>query len=130
MSGPAATERAPSQTYLSDVVSRRELVVTIGGLMMCLFLASLNQSIVNTAMPRIVSELHGFDIYAWVTTSYMLTNTAVVPLSGKAGDIYGRRPLLIVGTIYFLITTGLCGLAQDMPQLIVLRGLQGIGGGL
>ena len=130
MSSPAATERAPSQTYLSDVVSRRELVVTIGGLMMCLFLASLNQSIVNTAIPRIVSELHGFDIYAWVTTSYMLTNTAVVPLSGKAGDIYGRRPLLIGGTIYFLITTGLCGLAQDMPQLIVLRGLQGIGGGL
>jgi EmrB/QacA subfamily drug resistance transporter len=116
--------------YLSDLISRRELTLTIGGLMMCLFLASLNQSIVNTAIPRIVAELHGFEIYAWVTTSYMLTNTAVVPVIGKIGDLYGRKPLLVGGTLYFLVTTALCGFAQDMSQLIVLRGLQGIGGGV
>ncbi|HET6317386.1 MAG TPA: MFS transporter, partial [Chloroflexota bacterium] len=102
----------------------------MGGLMMSLFLASLNQSIVNTAIPRIVVDLHGFELYAWVTTSYMLTSTAVVPVIGKVGDIHGRKPLLMGGTLYFLVTTALCGLAQDMAQLIVLRGLQGIGGGV
>src|SRR4030095_538520 len=112
----ARAERPTSHTYLSDVISRRELVLTISGLMLSLFLASLNQSIVNTAIPRIVSELNGFEIYAWVTTSYMLTNTAVVPVIGKVGDIYGRKPLLLAGTLYFLVTTGLCGLAQDMTQ--------------
>jgi EmrB/QacA subfamily drug resistance transporter len=128
VSSPPA--RTPAHTYLADVVSRRELTLTLGGLMLSLFLASLNQSIVNTAIPRIVSELNGFEIYAWVTTSYMLTNTAVVPVIGKIGDIYGRKPILLIGTLYFLVTTGLCGLAQDMTQLIVLRGLQGIGGGV
>jgi EmrB/QacA subfamily drug resistance transporter len=127
---PTRSERPTSHTFLSDVMSRRELVLTISGLLLTLFLASLNQSIVNTAIPRIVSELRGFEIYAWVTTSYMLTNTAVVPLSGKAGDIYGRRPLLVGATVYFVVTTALCGFAQDMPQLIVLRGFQGIGGGV
>jgi len=116
--------------YLSESISRRELTLTIGGLMMSLFLASLNQSIVNTAIPRIVSELNGFEIYAWVTTSYMLTSTAVVPVIGKVGDIHGRKRLLVGGTVYFLVTTTLCGFAQDMTQLIVLRALQGVGGGI
>ena len=106
------------------------MVLALGGLMLSLFLASLNQSIVNTAIPRIVSELHGFELYAWVTTSYMLTNSAVVPVIGKVGDIFGRKPILIGGTLYFLVTTALCGLAQDMTQLIVLRALQGVGGGV
>ncbi len=127
---PPARTTATHHTYLSDVISGRELALTIGGLMMSLFLASLNQSIVNTAIPRIVSELNGFEIYAWVTTSYMLTNTAVVPVIGKVGDIFGRKPILVGGTLYFLITTALCGFAQDMTQLIVLRGLQGVGGGI
>lgn len=131
MSDAGAPARAASQhTYLSDVISQRELMLTLGGLMLSLFLASLNQSIVNTAIPRIVSELNGFEIYAWVTTSYMLTNTAVVPVIGKVGDIFGRKPILVGGTLYFLITTALCGLAQDMGQLIVLRLLQGVGGGV
>ncbi len=106
------------------------MALTLGGLMLALFLASLNQSIVNTAIPRIVSELRGFEIYAWVSISYMLTNTAVVPVIGKIGDVFGRKPLLLSGTLYFLVTTALCGLAQDMTQLIVLRGLQGVGGGV
>jgi EmrB/QacA subfamily drug resistance transporter len=120
----------PTFNYLSESISRRELTLTIGGLMMSLFLASLNQSIVNTAIPRIVSELNGFEIYAWVTTSYMLTSTAAVPVIGKIGDSHGRKPLLVGGTLYFLVTTALCGLAQDMTQLIVLRALQGVGGGI
>src|SRR5215467_6108506 len=102
----------------------------MGGLLMGLFLASLNQSIVNTAMPRIVSELHGFETYAWIITAYMLTSTSVIPIVGKLGDVYGHKPFLIGGTGGFVLTTALCGLAQDMPQLIVLRSLQGIGGGV
>jgi EmrB/QacA subfamily drug resistance transporter len=126
----APARATASHDYLPDIISRREMALTIGGLMLSLFLASLNQSIVNTAIPRIVSELNGFEIYAWVTTSYMLTNTAVVPVIGKVGDIFGRKPILVAGTLYFLVTTALCGLAQDMTQLIVLRALQGLGGGV
>ena len=98
--------------------------------MMSLFLASLNQSIVNTAIPRIVAELNGFDTYAWIITAYMLTSTSVIPIVGKLGDLYGRKPFLLGGAAYFVVTTALCGLAQNMPQLIVLRALQGLGGGV
>lgn len=111
-------------------MTRREVALAVTGLLVCLFLAAIDTSIVNTALPRISTELHGFDLYAWVTTAYMLTSTAVVPVAGKLGDRYGRRPLLIGGVIYFLVITGLCGLAQDMPQLVALRGLEGIGGGV
>jgi EmrB/QacA subfamily drug resistance transporter len=123
------SERQPHR-YLSEQVNRRELTLMIGGLMMALFLASLNQSIVNTAIPRIVAELNGFETYAWIITAYMLTSTSVVPIVGKLGDLYGRKPFLVAGTAYFVVTTMLCGLAQDMPQLIALRALQGLGGGV
>ena len=109
---------------------RRELALAIGGLLVCLFLAAIDTSIVNTALPRIASELQGLELYAWVTTGYLLTSTAVVPVVGKLGDRYGRKHLLVGGVVYFLITTALCGFAQDMPQLIALRTLQGIGGGI
>jgi EmrB/QacA subfamily drug resistance transporter len=108
----------------------RELTLTIGGLLVCLFLAAIDSSIVNTALPRIATELHGFELYAWVTTGYLLTSTAVVPVVGKLGDRYGRRLLLGGGVVYFLAITALCGFAQDMTQLIALRTLQGIGGGV
>jgi EmrB/QacA subfamily drug resistance transporter len=121
---------SPTHHYLSEQIGRRELWLTIGGLMMSLFLASLNQSIVNTAIPRIVAELNGFDTYAWIITAYMLTSTSVIPIVGKLGDLYGRKPFLIGGAAYFVVTTALCGLAQNMPQLIVLRALQGLGGGV
>lgn len=98
--------------------------------MMSLFLASLNQSIVNTAIPRIVSELNGFETYAWIITAYMVTSTSVIPIVGKLGDLYGRKPFLLGGAAWFVVTTALCGLAQNMPQLIVLRALQGLGGGV
>src|ERR1700712_1828138 len=108
----------------------RELTLTIGGLLVCLFLAAIDSSIVNTALPRIATELHGFELYAWVTTGYLLTSTAVVPVVGKLGDRDGRKLLLVGGGGYFLAITALCGFAQDMTQLIVLRTLQGIGGGI
>jgi EmrB/QacA subfamily drug resistance transporter len=111
-------------------MTRRELTLTIGGLLVCLFLAAIDSSIVNTALPRIATELHGFELYAWVTTGYLLTSTAVVPVVGKLGDRYGRRLFLVGGVVYFLAITALCGLAQDMLQLIALRTLQGVGGGV
>src|SRR5215208_5222039 len=120
----------PRHQFLAETLGRRELTLVIGGLMMSLFLASLNQSIVNTAIPRIVAELNGFESYAWIITGYMLTSTSVIPLVGKLGDLYGRKPFLVGGAAYFVVTTALCGFAQNMPQLIALRALQGVGGGV
>src|SRR5919202_60375 len=109
---------------------RRDLVLTVIGLMLGLLLAALDQTIVGTAMPRIIADLHGFEHYAWVATAYLLTSTAVVPIVGKLSDIYGRKLFLIAGTAFFVLASALCGLAQDLTQLIVFRGLQGAGAGV
>ncbi|HEX8969703.1 MAG TPA: MDR family MFS transporter [Chloroflexota bacterium] len=111
-------------------MGRRLLALTLGALMLCLFLSALDSSIVANALPRVIADLHGFELYAWVTTGYLLSSTAVVPIAGKLGDRYGRKPILIGGASVFLAMTLLCGLAQDMPELIVLRTLQGVGGGV
>lgn len=109
---------------------RRDLILTVIGLMLALLLAALDQTIVGTAMPRIIADLHGFDQYAWVTTAYLLTSTAVVPISGKLSDMYGRKLFLCGSAAAFVLTSALCGLSQDMNQLIVFRGLQGVAGGV
>ena len=109
---------------------RRDLILTVAGLMLGLLLAALDQTIVGTAMPRIVSELQGFEHYAWVTTAYLLSSTAVVPISGKLSDLYGRKMFLLGGSALFVLTSALCGLSQDMTQLIVFRGAQGLAGGV
>jgi EmrB/QacA subfamily drug resistance transporter len=109
---------------------RQRLIMTVIGLMVTLLLAALDQTIVGTAMPRIIAELQGFDHYAWVTTAYLLTSTAVVPIVGKLSDLYGRKLFLVGGTAFFILSSALCGLSQDMTQLVVFRGLQGLGGGV
>jgi EmrB/QacA subfamily drug resistance transporter len=111
-------------------MGRRQLALTLGALMLCVFLSALDSSIVANALPRVVVDLHGFELYAWVTTGYLLSSTAVVPIGGKLGDRYGRKPMLMGGATFFLAMTLLCGLAQSMPQLVVLRTLQGLGGGV
>jgi EmrB/QacA subfamily drug resistance transporter len=116
--------------FLSDEMGRRDLLLTLGALMLCVFLAALDSSIVANALPRVIADLHGFELYAWVTTGYLLSSTAVTPIGGKLGDRYGRKPMLIGGAAFFLATTLLCGFAQSMPQLIALRTLQGVGGGV
>jgi EmrB/QacA subfamily drug resistance transporter len=128
---PSLTQapRAAAPTSF-HALPRRDLILTVGGLMMGLLLAALDQTIVGTAMPRIVAELHGFEHYAWVTTAYLLTSTAVVPISGKLSDLYGRKMFLIGSSALFVLTSALCGLSQDMTQLIVFRGLQGLAGGV
>jgi EmrB/QacA subfamily drug resistance transporter len=127
-SAPVQTRPAVATSF--QALPRRDLVLTVGGLMLGLLLAALDQTIVGTAMPRIVSELQGFEHYAWVTTAYLLTSTAVVPISGKLSDMYGRKFFLLGSSVMFVLTSALCGLSQDMTQLIVFRGLQGIAGGV
>ncbi|WP_050613733.1 MDR family MFS transporter [Bacillus testis] len=100
------------------------------GLMIGMFFSSLEQTVVGTAMPTIVAELNGFNIFAWVTTAYMIASTTVVPIVGKLSDIYGRRKLYLLGAIIFVIGSGLCATANTMEQLVLYRGLQGVGGGM
>jgi EmrB/QacA subfamily drug resistance transporter len=97
--------------------------------MLVLFLSSLDQTIVGTALPRIVSELRGDNLYTWVVTAYLLTSTVTVPIYGKLSDVYGRRPMLLIGVTLFLIGSALSGLSQSMGQLIAFRGVQGLGAG-
>jgi EmrB/QacA subfamily drug resistance transporter len=110
-------------------VPRRELYTVFAGLMLALALASLDQNIVSTALPRIVSDLGGFAHLSWVVTAFMVTSTTTAPLYGKLSDMYGRKPLFFTAIIIFLIGSVLCGLAQTMLQLIVFRAVQGLGAG-
>lgn len=105
------------------------ILVIYSGLMVTVFLAALDQTIVATALPRVVSDLGGLGSYSWVFTAYLLASTVSVPIWGKLGDIYGRRPLFLVAIPVFLVGSALCGLAQSMPQLVVFRVVQGLGAG-
>jgi EmrB/QacA subfamily drug resistance transporter len=111
-------------------LSRGRIVLATAGTMLALLLAALDQTIVGTAIPRIVADLHGLDRLAWVTTAYLVTSTTMTPIAGKLGDLFGRKPFLLVGMVGFVVTSALCGLSQDMTQLIFFRGFQGIFGGV
>jgi EmrB/QacA subfamily drug resistance transporter len=106
------------------------VVLATVGVAMALLLAALDQTIVGVAMPRIVSELHGLTYYAWVTTAYLITSTALVPVAGKLGDMFGRKPFLLAGMIGFVAASALCGTSQNMVELVLFRGLQGVFGGV
>ncbi len=124
-------------------LNSKALVFTIVGLQLTLLLAALDQNIVSAAMPRIIGQLNGFERYAWVTTAYLLTSTAAIPVFGRLSDIYGRKWFLLGGAALFTITSAFCGAAghikiigapvqlmDGMSQLIFFRGLQGLGGGI
>ena len=106
-----------------------ELRLVFGGLIAAMMLAALDQSIVNTALPRIASELGGLSHLSWVVTAYMLTTAATTPLYGKLSDMYGRKRLFLVAITIFVTASALCGVAQSMPQLIAFRAMQGLGAG-
>jgi EmrB/QacA subfamily drug resistance transporter len=110
-------------------VSKRELYLVFAGLMLALTLASLDQNIVSTALPRIVSDLGGLAHLSWVVTAFLVTSTISTPLYGKLSDMYGRKPLFFTAIIIFLIGSILCGLSMTMFQLILFRALQGLGAG-
>ncbi|MFI8340078.1 DHA2 family efflux MFS transporter permease subunit [Streptomyces sp. NPDC085639] len=119
----------PGKTGPATEHTSREVLVSIGALLLGLLIAALDQTIVSTALPTIVSDLGGMAHLSWVVTAYMLAATAATPLWGKLGDQYGRKRLFQYAIVLFLIGSALCGLAQDMPQLIGFRALQGLGGG-
>lgn len=104
-------------------------VFIMAGVLLALLLSSLDQTIVATAMPDIVGDLNGLSHMSWVFTSYMLATTVTVPVYGKLSDIFGRRNLYLIGIAVFLLGSALCGMSQSMLQLILFRGIQGIGGG-
>lgn len=121
---------ASSSTY-QDIdtprFTRRETLLTMTGVLLVMLLASLDQTIVGTAMPRIITDLQGFDRYTWVTTAYLLTSTVMVPIYGKLSDIFGRKPIFLIGVVLFLAGSAASGASQTMNQLIAFRAFQGLG---
>src|SRR3954454_5481817 len=111
------------------VRQRSSVGVIFAGLLLVLLLAALDQTIVATALPTIVGELGGLEHLSWVTSAYLLAVTAVTPIYGKLGDLYGRKRVLQSAVVIFLFGSALCGLAQSMNQLIAFRAIQGLGGG-
>lgn len=107
--------------------TRRETLLTMAGVLLVMLLASLDQTIVGTAMPHIISDLQGFDRYTWVTTAYLLTSTVMVPIYGKLSDIFGRKPIFLIGVVLFLIGSAASGASQTMNELIAFRAFQGLG---
>jgi EmrB/QacA subfamily drug resistance transporter len=108
---------------------RSQILLLMGGLMTGMLLAALDQTIVGTALPTIVGELGGINHYSWVVTSYLLASTASTPLYGKMADLYGRRPVFLFSIGTFLVGSLLAGMSQNLTQLIVTRGIQGLGAG-
>ncbi len=118
----------PALTDMSEA-SPREVKTVFVGLTLALMLASLDQNIVGVALPRIVSDLGGLSHLSWVVTSFLLTSTTTTPLYGKLSDMYGRKPLFITAILMFLAGSSLCGLSGSMTQLVIYRGIQGLGAG-
>jgi len=129
----SAAARAPGLPAQAAVgaprLERREITLIFVGLMLAMLMASLDQTIVSTALPTIVGELGGLEHLSWVVTAYLLASTVSTPLYGKLGDLYGRKGVFQVAIVLFLIGSVLCGIAQNMTMLIAFRGIQGLGGG-
>jgi len=110
--------------------SRGEVILATLGVALALLLSALDQTVVGVAMPRIVRELHGFTYYAWVTTAYLVTSTAMQPVAGKLGDMFGRKPFLLAGIVGFIAASALCGMSQNMGELVLFRAGQGLFAGV
>lgn len=113
----------------ATALTKQQLRVILGSLMLGTVLAALDGTIVNTALPTIAGKLNGFSSYAWVGTIYILTGTIATPILGKLGDLYGRRRVVLSAIGIFVVGSVMCGVSQNMTQLIVARGVQGLGGG-
>ena len=120
----AATADAPLPNY-----THRQILRVITGILLCILLAAIDQTVVVPAVPAIATDLHGFNHLSWIVSAYLLTSTAATPIYGRLSDSYGRRALLLPGIVIFVIASVLCGLSQTLWQLIAFRALQGLGGG-
>ena len=125
MTAPTAAPAAPAPTALTH----RQILVVLSGLLLGMFLAALDQTIVSTAMRTIADELNGQTAQAWVTTAYLITSTISTPLYGKLSDQYGRKPFYLFAIVVFVVGSVLCGTAQSIYELAVYRAVQGLGAG-
>ncbi|HXN02625.1 MAG TPA: MDR family MFS transporter [Candidatus Dormibacteraeota bacterium] len=116
--------------HLTEGLTRRQTIGVVAGTMLALLLAALDQTIVGTAMPRIVAELNGLSYYSWVITAYLVASTIMVPIAGKLGDLFGRKPFLLAGMSGFIVASALCGQSHGMLELVIFRTIQGIFGGM
>lgn len=127
MASPVST---PAPHSAGQLLPFRQSLLAMLGICFVMMLVAVDQTVVGTALPTIVSELHGFNLYAWVATSYLLTSVITVPILGRLGDYYGRKPFVVAAIAVFSVASLLCGAAQSMMQLVLARGLQGVGGGM
>ena len=132
MSNPTTTTapagvNAPARPSVE--FTHRQIITILGGLMIGMFLAALDQTIMATSTRTIADDLNGFDMQAWATTAFLITSTISTPLYGKLSDIYGRRPFFLFAIGIFVVGSILCGLAQSMYELAAFRAIQGIGAG-
>jgi len=109
--------------------SHPQILRVISGIVLCMLLASLDQTVVIPAVPAIARDLHSYEHLAWIVTAYLLTSTAATPIFAKLSDTYGRRALMIPAIAVFIVGSGLCAISTSLPELILFRGLQGVGGG-
>ncbi|CRK80813.1 MDR family MFS transporter [Neobacillus massiliamazoniensis] len=114
----------------TETHTNNKRTIILIGLIIAMFFSALDGTIVGTAMPKIVGDLGGLSMMTWLTTAYLLTSTTVVPIAGKLADLLGRKTVYVAGLIIFMAASALCGMANNMTELIIYRGIQGIGGGI
>src|SRR5580692_3286382 len=130
-SGSGARMQAADPATIIDAppkFTHKQILRVISGILLCILLAAIDQTVVIPAVPAIAADLHGFGHLAWIVSAYLLTSTAMTPIYGKLSDIYGRRKLLLVALVVFAMSSCLCALAQSLTQLVAARALQGVGG--
>ncbi len=129
MSSSQATAAGQTEAATPTGFTHQQILRVVGGIMLCILLAALDQTVVVPAVPAIATELGAFGHLSWIITAYLLTSTAVTPIYGKLSDMYGRRVLLLLALGLFIAASVLCALAQSLPMLIAARAIQGVGGG-
>ncbi|TVR69175.1 MAG: DHA2 family efflux MFS transporter permease subunit [Sphaerobacteraceae bacterium] len=126
---PGILDRIDPVSFGAPINSLRQLFIILGTVMLGMLTAAVGQTVVGTAAPHMVADLDGVEHYAWIFTAYLLASTITVPIYGKLSDTYGRKPFFLAGITIFMVGAVLCGMAQDMNQLIAFRALQGLGAG-
>jgi EmrB/QacA subfamily drug resistance transporter len=121
---------APAPSPNGRVLSVRKSLMAMVGLCFVIMMVAIDQTVVGTALPTIVAELNGFELYAWVATSYLLTSVITIPVFGRLGDYFGRKHFVVASIIVFTLASILCGMSNTMLQLVLARALQGVGGGM